>query len=169
MAGNNTTACVTRLDATSIRLSLGLRLGLPIVSKYICLSRSNVCPLGYHCLLCKLDSGRQARHLAMNNYLFRLFQKANIPAIKGPAGFIPDNNFRPDGSSVSETSSDLERYVSSHIDKKYINYTSIESGSAVLKEADFKNKKYKNLTNYTKIFINVCIEASGPVDKNTIY
>ncbi|ESN97421.1 hypothetical protein HELRODRAFT_178213 [Helobdella robusta] len=80
--------------------SLCLRLGLTIVSGYKCLCGFDVAALGHHGLSCRLGSGRQARPSAMNGYLSRLFQKANIPTIKEPAGVISNSNNRPDGYTL---------------------------------------------------------------------
>ncbi|ESN95667.1 hypothetical protein HELRODRAFT_179137 [Helobdella robusta] len=79
-------ACGTRLDDSCVRVSLGLRLDLPILTEYVCLCGANVEPLGYHGLSCRLGPGRQARHLAMNDFLVRCFQRANIPTIKETHG-----------------------------------------------------------------------------------
>ncbi|ESO04546.1 hypothetical protein HELRODRAFT_172201 [Helobdella robusta] len=96
----SSTTCGTRLDNGSVRVNLCLRLGLPVVSGYKCLCGADVSQLGHHGLSCMLGSGRQARHSAMNNYIRRLFQKADIPAIKEPAGLLSESNFRPDGYTL---------------------------------------------------------------------
>ncbi|ESO08389.1 hypothetical protein HELRODRAFT_169214 [Helobdella robusta] len=100
----SSTACGTRLDNGFIRVSLCLRLGLPVVSGYRCLCGADVSQLGYHGLLCRLGSGKQARHSAMNSHICRLFQKADTPAIKEPAGLLSESNFRPDGYTLVQWS-----------------------------------------------------------------
>ncbi|ESN90602.1 hypothetical protein HELRODRAFT_166294 [Helobdella robusta] len=85
-------ACGTRLDDSCVRVSLGLRLGLPILTEYVCLCGANVEPLGYHGLSCRLGPGRQARHSAMNNFFVRCFQRANIPTIKEPTGLMEEGS-----------------------------------------------------------------------------
>ncbi|ESO04337.1 hypothetical protein HELRODRAFT_172699 [Helobdella robusta] len=48
----------------------------------------------------RLESGRQARHFAMNDILVKVFQKAAIPVIKEPAGLLENSNYTPDGYTV---------------------------------------------------------------------
>ncbi|ESO02733.1 hypothetical protein HELRODRAFT_184307 [Helobdella robusta] len=148
------TACGTRLDNGSIRVSLCLRLGLPVVSGYRCLCGADVFQLGHHGLSCRLGSGRQARHSAMNDYTCRLFQKADIPAVKEPAAYY-----------LKATSGQMVTLW--YRAERYINYTAREQGSAAVKAADFKNTKYKHLNDNTRVFVPICMETFGPVDKQT--
>ncbi|ESO05650.1 hypothetical protein HELRODRAFT_171308 [Helobdella robusta] len=51
--------------------------------------------------------------------------------------------------------------------ERYINYTALEQGSAAVKATDFKNTKYKDLNGNTRVFVPICVETFGPVDKQT--
>ncbi|ESN95674.1 hypothetical protein HELRODRAFT_179145 [Helobdella robusta] len=157
------TACGTRLDNASIRVDLCLRLGLPVVSEYRCLCGAYVFSLGYHGLSCKFGSGGQARHSAMNDYLIRLFQKAYIPAIKQPASLILDRNIRPEGYTLTPWSDGRcltwDVTFPHTLADRYISNT--------LLKPDFKNSKYVDLNDGTRLFVPVCVETFGPIDKVT--
>ncbi|ESO04824.1 hypothetical protein HELRODRAFT_184697, partial [Helobdella robusta] len=165
------TACGARLDNDSIRVSLCLRLGLPVVSGYRCFCGADVSQLGHHGLSCRLGSGRQARHSAMNDYICRLFQKADIPTVKEPAGLLSESNFRPDGYTLVPWSQGCclswDVTFPHTLAERYINYTAMKQGSVAVKATDFKNTKYKDLNDKTRVFVAICVETFGPVDKQT--
>ncbi|ESO01798.1 hypothetical protein HELRODRAFT_160965 [Helobdella robusta] len=160
----------TRLDDSCVRVSLGLRLGLPILTEYVCLCGANVEPLGYHGLSCRLGPDRQARHSTMNDFLVRCFQRANIPPIKEPTGLMEEGSLRPDGYTISPwaqgRSLAWDVTFPHTMAERYINLTSQEAGAAALRAADFKNSKYAALAE-SKIFQPVCIETFGPTDAQT--
>ncbi|ESN95404.1 hypothetical protein HELRODRAFT_179478 [Helobdella robusta] len=160
----------TRLDDSCVRVSLGLRLSLPILTEYVCLCGANVKPLGYHGLSCRLGPGRQARHSAMNNFLVRCFQRANILTIKKPTSFMEKGSLRSDGYTIfpwAQGRSLAWDVTFPHtMAERYINLTSHEAGAAALRAADFKNSKYAALAE-SKIFQPVCIETFGPTDFQT--
>ncbi|ESO01930.1 hypothetical protein HELRODRAFT_161132 [Helobdella robusta] len=163
-------ACGTRLDDSCVRVSLGLRLGLPILTEYVCLCGANVEPLGYHGLSGRLGPGRQAPHSAMNDFLVRCFQRANIPTIKEPTGFMEEGSLRPDGYTISpwaqKRSLAWDVTFPHTMAKRYINLISQEAGAAALRAADFNKSKYAALAE-SKIFQPVCIETFGPTDAQT--
>ncbi|ESO02915.1 hypothetical protein HELRODRAFT_174380 [Helobdella robusta] len=160
-------ACGTRLDDSCVRVILGLRLSLPILTEYVCLCGANVEPLGYHGLSCRLGPGRQARHSAMNDFLVRCFQRANIPTIKEPTNLMEKGSLRPDGYTISPwaqgRSLAWDVTFPHTMAERYINCTSQEAGAAALRAADFKNSKYAALAE-SKIFQPVCIETFCPTD-----
>ncbi|ESO13119.1 hypothetical protein HELRODRAFT_159733 [Helobdella robusta] len=108
----------------------------------------------------RLGSGRQARHSAMNDYICKLFQKANIPAVKEPAGLLSESNFRPDGYTLVPWSQGCclswDVTFPHTLAERYINYTAMEQGSAAVKAADFKNTKYKDLNDNTSFCSDLC-------------
>ncbi|ESO01848.1 hypothetical protein HELRODRAFT_161026 [Helobdella robusta] len=163
-------ACGTRLDDSCVRVSLGLRLGLPILTEYVCLCGANVEPLGYHGLSCPLGPCRQARHSAMNDFLDRCFQRANIATIKEPTGLMEEGSLRSDGYTISPwaqgRSLAWDVTFPHTMAERYINLTSQEASAAALRAADFKNLKYAALAE-SKIFQPVCIETFGPTDAQT--
>ncbi|ESO02916.1 hypothetical protein HELRODRAFT_174381 [Helobdella robusta] len=105
------TACGTRLDNASIRVSLCLRLGLPVVSEYRCLCGADVSFLSYHGLSYPQTPWFDGRCLTWD---------VTFPHI---------------------------------LADKYTSNTSLEHGSAAIRAADFKNSKYVDLNDGTRLFV----------------
>ncbi|ESN95872.1 hypothetical protein HELRODRAFT_178788 [Helobdella robusta] len=97
--------------------------------------------------------------------------KADIPAVKEPAGLLSESNFRPDGYTLVPWSQGCclswDVTFPHTLAERYINYTAMEYGSAAVKAADFKNTKYKDLNDNTRVFVPICVKTFGPVDKQT--
>jgi len=55
---------------------------------------------GLHGLACRRSAPRQQRHSQMNDILWRAVKRAQIPAIKEPAGLLRSDGKCPDGKSV---------------------------------------------------------------------
>ncbi|ESO10525.1 hypothetical protein HELRODRAFT_183557 [Helobdella robusta] len=91
----------------------------------------------------------------MNDYL--IFQKAYIPAIKEPAGLISNRNIRPDGYIVTPWSDGRcltwDVTFPHTLADRYISNTSLKPGSAAIRAADFKNSKYVDLNDDTRLFV----------------
>ncbi|ESN94145.1 hypothetical protein HELRODRAFT_180316 [Helobdella robusta] len=98
----------------------------------------------------------QARHTAVNEYLVRCFQKADIPVIKEPMGLIEEGAFKPDGYTITPwaqgRSLAWDVTLPHTMADRYIGYTSVKAGTAALKASDFKIEKYVSLNNLSKIF-----------------
>ncbi|ESO08717.1 hypothetical protein HELRODRAFT_168628 [Helobdella robusta] len=98
-------------------------------------------------------------------------RKADIPAVKEPAGLLSESNFRPDGYTLVPWSQGCclswDVTFPHTLAERYINYTAMKQGSAAVKAADFKNTKYKDLNDNTRVFVPICVETFGPVDKQT--
>ena len=163
-------ACDTRLDDGCVRMSIGLRLGLPIVAPHVCQCGGEVSPLGYHGLSCNLGPGRQSRHAAMNDLIVKLLQRAGIAAIKEPPGLVDQNNLRPDGFTVVPWSQGRclawDVTFPNTMAERYINVSKDICGGAAVKAADFKNNKYSSLRD-NKSFLPIVIETFGPTDEST--
>ena len=56
----------TKLDIESLRIALGLRLGVPIVVEHTCVCGSKVDVFGTHGLSCMRGGGRIPQHAAVN-------------------------------------------------------------------------------------------------------
>ncbi|ESN92299.1 hypothetical protein HELRODRAFT_184513 [Helobdella robusta] len=88
------------------------------------------------------------------------FSKANIPAVKEPAGLLSESNFRPDGYTLVPWSQGCclswDVTFPHTLAERYINYTAMEQGSAAVKAADFKNTKYKDLNDNTSFCSDLC-------------
>ncbi|ESN93892.1 hypothetical protein HELRODRAFT_180544 [Helobdella robusta] len=108
----------------------------------------------------------------MNDYLIRIFQKANLLAIKKPSGLIPDRNIRPDRYTLAPWSDG--RCLMWHVTfphtlaDRHISNTLLGAGTAAISADDFKNSKYVDpLNGGPRLFVPVCVGAFGPIGKVT--
>lgn len=93
-------SCGLRLDDEAVRVSAGLRLGVNLCVQHACPCGAVVDCTGTHGLSCRLACGRQARHHAVNDIIFRAMCSAGVPSTKEPAGLVRDDGKRPDGLSL---------------------------------------------------------------------
>ena len=75
-----------RLDDETVRIAVGLRLGVAICEPHLCACGAQVSARGARGLSCSLGFGRQARHSILNDLIHRSLNRAGIPAIKEPSG-----------------------------------------------------------------------------------
>ena len=90
----------TKLDNESLRIALGLRLGVPIVVKHMCLCGSKVDVFGTHGLPCRRSGGRIHWHAAVNETIRRALVSGGVPAVLEPVGVCRNDGKRPDGMSL---------------------------------------------------------------------
>ena len=89
------------MDDTTIRVAVGLRLGLPLCCPDSCHHcGSAVDDLATHCLHCKKCEGRLYRHSSINDILHRALKAAGIPSKLEPSGLIGAECRRPDGVTL---------------------------------------------------------------------
>ena len=58
-----------KLDESSVRIAVGLRLGTPLVHPHQCCCGTIVTPDGHHGLSCRKSAGRQCRHSQINDII----------------------------------------------------------------------------------------------------
>ena len=76
-----------RMDNDTIRVAVGLRLGVPLCRPHTCVHcGSDVDAQGTHGLSCQYSQGRHFRHAAMNDIVHRSLVAAKIPARLEPSG-----------------------------------------------------------------------------------
>jgi len=88
------------LDDNSLRVAVGLRLGLPLVMPHTCVCGATADKFGYHGLVCRRSAGRHLRHNVVNETILRAFQSASIPAVREPPGLSRTDSKRPDGATL---------------------------------------------------------------------
>ena len=93
-------SCGLRLDDESIRVAIGLRLGLMICEPHECFCGAIFDKYGIHCLSCKFGPGRITRQSILNDLLCKALCSSGIPAIKEPTGLLREDGKRPDGLSL---------------------------------------------------------------------
>lgn len=90
----------TRLDDTSLRIAVSLRLGATICAPHTCVCGQQVDCSGTHGLACRKSAGRHVRHNAVNDLIKRALASANVPAMLEPNSLCRDDGKRPDGLTV---------------------------------------------------------------------
>jgi hypothetical protein len=90
-------SCGLRLDNESIRVAVGLRLGLNLCEPHPCPCGALVDARGNHGLACKRSAGRIPRHHNINDLVCRALSRANIPTSKEPSGLSRTDGKSPNG------------------------------------------------------------------------
>ena len=84
-----------------IRISIGLRVGAPIVQPHTCVQcGKEVDHHARHGLSCKSSQGRLSRHNALNNIIYRSLVSAKVPSRLEPSGLHCSDGKRPDGMTM---------------------------------------------------------------------
>ena len=90
-----------RMDDESIRIAVGLRLGVPLCRPHLCVScGADVDELGTHGLSCRFSKGRHSRHAAVNDTIKRSLEAAKVPCHLEPTGLYRSDGKRPDGATL---------------------------------------------------------------------
>jgi len=90
----------TRLEDTSLRVAVALRLGATICAPHTCVCGAHVDSTGTHGLACRKSAGRHLRHNSVNDLIKRALASANVPALLEPSSLSRDDGKRPDGLTV---------------------------------------------------------------------
>jgi hypothetical protein len=90
----------TRLDDTSLRIAVSLRLGATMCAPHTCVCGLQVDSSGTHGLACRKSAGRHVRHNAVNDLIKRALASANVPAMLEPRSLSRDDGKRPDGLTM---------------------------------------------------------------------
>ena len=78
-----------RMDDTTIRISMGLRLGIPLCRNHICQHcGAEVSQFATHGLSCKKSAGRHYRHSAINDIIHRALVATHVPSRLEPQVYI---------------------------------------------------------------------------------
>ena len=90
-----------RLEDETVRIGVGLRLGVPICSTHKCTQCGDqVDVYGTHGLHCRKKPGVHSRHTALNDKIKRSLVAAEVPAILEPVGLCRSDGKRPDGVTI---------------------------------------------------------------------
>ena len=92
----------TRLDNSSLRIAIALRIGAPVCLPHTCICGQQVDSLGHHGLSCKNSGGRFSRHCAVNDIIKRALMSAEIPSRLEPKSLSKNINDQkcPDGMTL---------------------------------------------------------------------
>ena len=90
-----------RMDDSTLRIAVGLRLGTAICAPHICqLCGAEVTALGTHGLSCRASERRHLRHSTVNNIIHRTLSAAGVPSRLEPPGLSRSDGKRPDGMTL---------------------------------------------------------------------
>jgi len=159
----------TRLDNSSLRIVIALRLGAPVCLSHTCVCGATVDSFGRHGLSCRKSAGRLSRHSAVNDLIKRGLRSAEIPSRLEPTSLAHHDHRRPDGLSLVPWSNGRclawdftcpDTLAPSHLD------TAVNGPGLVATEAERKKRsKYACLTP-TYHFIPVAVETFGALGED---
>ena len=155
----------TMLDDQAFRISVSLRLGLPICHPHTCVCGAQVDKFGRHGLACKRSTGRISRHESINDLVKRALTSCGFPALREPTGCNRSDGKRPDGLTLipwkygkpliwdfSSTDTTCQSSLPS---------TKRRAGAAASMRENSKKLKYRDLEN-DFYFCPISIETMGP-------
>lgn len=154
----------TRLDDTSLRLAVGLRLGATICAPHTCVCGEQVDSSGRHGLVCRKSAGRHLRHNAVNDLIKRALSSANVPALLEPNSLCREDGKRPDGLSVLPWANGRclvwdftcpDTLAASHLNAAVLSPGAVANAAESLKVA-----KYRSLSALYR-FVPIAVETLG--------
>ena len=160
-----------RMDNSTLRIAVGLRLGIPLVKPHQCCHCSaEVSPLATHGLSCRHSEGRHQRHASINNILHRAFASAKIPSRLEPSGLYRSDGKRPDGMTLIPwkrsrilvwDATCWDTFAPSNLPQAIR-----EAGAVAAKAEQIKEAKYSHLDT-SHLFIPIAFETSGSLGPTT--
>ena len=160
-----------RMDDSTLRIAVGLRLGTAICAPHICqLSGAEVTALGTHGLSCRAREGRHLRHSTVNNIIHRTLSAAGVPSRLEPPGLSRSDGKRPDSLTLVPWSSGrLLVWDATCPDTYAVSYrgqATTEAGCVAAHAKERKSGKYSHLSP-TYLFQPVAIRSSGALGPST--
>jgi len=92
--------CGLRLDDDTVRVAVGMWLGLSLCVPHNCHCGTLVDAQGLHAMVCKKAPGKITRHHVLNDIIWRAFGAAGIPTVKEPSGLDRQDGKRPDALTL---------------------------------------------------------------------
>jgi hypothetical protein len=163
----------TRLDDTSLRIAVSLRLGAAICAPHTCICGQQVDSTGTHGLACRKSAGRHVRHNAVNDLIKRALTSANIPAMLEPTSLCRDDGKRPDGLTVLPWAHGRclvwDFTCPDTLAASHLNHAVLGPGVVANDAETRKTTKYQSLAALYS-FTPVAVETLGPLgDEATIF
>ena len=162
-------SCGLRLDDEAVRVAVGLRLGASLCVPHSCPCGAWVDASGIHSLSCRLACGRQARHHAINDIIWRALCSAGVPSTKEPVGLSRNDGKRPDGLSLipwkNGKAVTWDVTVVNPLADSYVSNASISSGFVAEMAASKKMEKYSDLPS-SYLFQPLAFETLGSLNSS---
>ena len=125
-----------------------------------------------HSLACRRSAGRITRHHALNDLVWRALARANVPAVKKPAGLVRADGKRPDGLTQIPWQAGKcmtwDVTVTDTLAESYLLTTSPSAGGAAEGTANRKELKYLSLSN-THTFFPLAFETFRPINSKGVF
>jgi Reverse transcriptase (RNA-dependent DNA polymerase) len=159
----------TRLDDSSFRIAVALRLGAPVCAPHTCVCGQEVDTFGTHGLSCRRSAGRHSRHTAVNELIKRALASADVPARLEPSSLTRSDGKRPDGITLVPWSTGRclvwdftcpDSLASSHLHRAVIGPGVVANDSESRKKS-----KYSNLSALYQ-FVPVAVETLGALGED---
>lgn len=90
----------TRMDDSSFRIAVALRLGASVCAPHTCICGHSVDSSGTHGLSCRRSAGRHIRHSTVNDLIKRALTSAEVPSRLEPVSLTRSDGKRPDGLTL---------------------------------------------------------------------
>ena len=160
-----------RMDDTTLRIAVGLRLGTAICAAHLCHHcGAEVDCLGIHGLSCRHSEGRLHRHAYINDIIHRALTSAKIPSRLEPTGLLRSDGKRPDGMTlVPWKCGQLLVWDATCPDTfapSYRRQATSAAGKIAAAAEELKAGKYAHL-DQVYLFNPVAIETSGALGPHT--
>ena len=160
-----------RLDDSSLRIAIALRLGAPVCAPHECICGELTDELGVHGLSCRKSAGRHFRHSAVNDLIKRSLASAEIPSRLEPTGIVRNNtgdntdNKRPDGLTIAPWASGRclvwDFTCPDTLAVSHLNRAVLGPGTVACDAESRKKSKYASLSATTYNFIPIAVETIG--------
>ena len=154
----------TRLDNTSLRIAIALRLGAPVCEPHTCVCGQAVDAYGTHGLSCRKSAGRQYRHNTVNDIIQRALSSAGVPSRLEPPHLYRDDGKRPDGLTTVPWKNGRclvwDFTCPDTLAPSHLNHAVIAPGTVAADAERHKQTKYAALST-TYNFVPVAIETFG--------
>ena len=152
------------LDNNTLRIAIGLRLGVPLVMPHQCPCGAAVDKFGHHGLACKRSAGRHLRHNLLNDGILRALHSAGVQAIREPPGLDRGGGKRPDGVTLVPWARGRcllwDATCPDTLAPSHVTISSAEAGSTAREAESKKVAKYAALATAHE-FVPVAIETMG--------
>ncbi len=162
----------TRLDDTTLRIAIALRLGAPVCAPHTCVCGEAVDESGSHGLSCRKSAGRHMRHGALNDLVKRALAMAEVPSRLEPTSLFRSDGKRPDGMSLMPWKRGQclvwDVTCPDTLAASYLN-RAVNGAGAVANEAERrKHLKYEEISR-SHYFVPIAVETLGAIGEETTF
>ena len=166
------TALGLRMDDSTVRVAVGLRLGTRICGAHTCQHcAAEVSGLGRHSLSCKKSVGRFQRHTALNDIMKYALSAAHVPSRLEPTGLLRSDGKRPDGVTLAPWKCGQllvwDATCPDTFAPSYRTHATSEPGRVAALAEDRKVDKYRDLPR-SHLFCPLSIETMGAMGPRSL-